>query len=199
MRLLLIRHGTTDETGKRLTGRMPGVGLSAEGRGQVARLAERLQGLEAEALYTSPVLRCRETARGLEPALGLRPVPYRSFAEVDYGSWAGRSFGSLRRTKAWRWLHVTPSRTRFPGGESLPEVQLRAVAACEELSQRHAGHVVVAVTHADVIRTVLNHYLGAPLDLYQRLDVGPASVSALELPAQGHPRVLAINGTGPGS
>ncbi len=199
MRLLLIRHGTTDETGKRLTGRMPGVGLSAEGRGQVARLAERLQGLEAEALYTSPVLRCRETARGLGPALGLRPVPYRSFAEVDYGSWAGRSFGSLRRTKAWRWLHVTPSRTRFPGGESLPEVQLRAVAACEELSQRHAGHVVVAVTHADVIRTVLSHYLGAPLDLYQRLDVGPASVSALELPAQGHPRVLAINGTGPGS
>ncbi len=199
MRLLLIRHGTTDETGKRLTGRMPGVGLSAEGRGQVARLAERLQGLEAEALYTSPVLRCRETARGLGPALGLRPVPYRSFAEVDYGSWAGRSFGSLRRTKAWRWLHVTPSRTRFPGGESLPEVQLRAVAACEELSQRHAGHVVVAVTHADVIRTVLNYYLGAPLDLYQRLDVGPASVSALELPAQGHPRVLAINGTGPGS
>lgn len=198
MRLLLVRHGTTAETGKRLTGRLPGVGLSAEGRQQVASLAERLDGLDVHTLYTSPVLRCRETARGLGKALGLRPVPYRSFAEVDYGSWAGRSFGSLRRTKAWRWLHVTPSRTRFPGGESLPEVQLRAVAACEELSQRHDGRRVVVVTHADVIRTVLNHYLGAPLDLYQRLDVGPASVSTIELPAQGQPRILMINGTGPG-
>ncbi len=195
MRLLLIRHGLTAETGKRLTGRLPGVGLSDEGKAQVDRLGERLAALRVDAMYTSPVLRCRETARGLAKYWGARPIPYRSFAEVDYGSWAGRSLGSLRRTRAWKWLHVTPARTRFPGGESLPEVQVRAVGACEELASRHGDDRVVVVSHADVIRTVVNHYVGAPLDLYQRLEVAPASVSALDLPPEGIPRVITVNRT----
>ncbi len=193
MRLLLIRHAPTAETGSRLTGRLPGVGLSADGRHSAARLAERLEGLRLDALYTSPQQRCRETARAIGGPAGLTPVSYRSFAEVDYGTWMGRSLASLRRTKLWRQLFVAPSRVRFPGGESLAEVQARAVAAVEELAARHPRHTVAVVSHGDVIKAVLAHYLGIHLDLFQRLAVGPATVAALELPEVGAPFVLGLN------
>ncbi len=88
---------------------------------------------------------------------------------------------------------VAPSRVRFPGGESLVEVQARAVGACEELGTRHDGHPVAVVTHADVIRLLLAHYLGVPLDLYHRVSVAPASVSVVDLPAKGPPRVPIVN------
>ncbi len=196
MRLVLIRHATTAETGKRLTGRTPGVSLSPAGVEQAAALAERVGATPPAALYTSPVLRCRETARALGRAWDVAPVPYRSFAEVDYGSWAGRTFGSLRRTKAWRWVHLTPARVRFPGGETLLEVQSRAVAACEELVERHRDARVVVVSHGDVIRAILCHYLGVPLDFLQRLDVGTVGVSVVDLPVEGVPRVRSVNGCG---
>jgi len=199
MRLLLIRHAPTPETGKRLTGRLPGVALSAEGVEMAERLASHLEGVTPAALYTSPVLRCRETARIVGATWGLSPVAYRSFIEVDYGTWAGRSLGSLRRTKQWRQLFIAPSRVRFPGGETISEVQARAVAACEQLGTSHGDATVAVVSHADVIRTVLAHYLGMALDLYQRIHVGPASLSIIELPSSGFPTVPIVNwplGTG---
>lgn len=193
MRLLLVRHAPTAETGSRLTGRAPGVGLSSDGRAQAVALGKRLSGVSVDALYTSPVLRCRETARPLAEEWSLDAVPYRSFSEVDYGAWTGRSLGSLRRTNLWRQLMVAPARVRFPGGETLVEVQARAVAACEDLGARHGDGTVCVVSHADVIRLLLAHYLGTAIDLYHRLSVAPASVSVVDLPAKGPPRVPVVN------
>lgn len=193
MRLLLIRHAPTAETGTKLSGRLPGKALSAAGREQAEALAERLATAGTAALYTSPVQRCRETARPLAAAWGLQPATHRGFIEVDYGTWTGRSLASLRRTKLWDQLHRAPSRVAFPGGESIAAVQHRAVAACEHLAADHAGKTVAVVSHADVIKTVLAHYLGAPLDLYQRIVVGPASVSVVDLPPSGQPRVPVVN------
>jgi probable phosphomutase (TIGR03848 family) len=192
MRLLLVRHSLTPETGTVLTGRLPGVGLSDEGRELAEHLGSRLQDVRVAALYTSPVQRCRETAGILAPYLGAAPTPHREFIEVDFGRWSGRDLAKLRRLKGWAALAVA-SRFTFPDGESLVAVQSRAVAAVEDLAADHRSRTVAVVTHADVIRLVLAWYLGAPLDMFHRLDVLPASVSVVDLPAGGPPRVAVVN------
>lgn len=197
--LVLVRHAVTPETGKRLSGRLPGVALSAEGRAQAEAVARCLADLPVAAVYTSPLQRCRETARVVAAPHGLKPVQYRSLIEVDYGSWSGRTLASLRRTKAWKHLLVAPSRVVFPGGERLGDVRGRAVAACEEIAAAHGTGTVVLVSHGDVIRSVLAHYLGMPIDLFHRVLISPGSVSRIDLPPGGAPRVTAVNHVpGPG-
>ncbi len=159
-------------------------------------LGDRIASVRVDAIYTSPVQRCRETAKIVATNWGLRPVPYRSFSEVDYGSWTGRKLSSLRRTKQWRELFASAARFRFPGGETLGEAQARAVAAAEGLAERHPDQTVAVVSHSDVIRAMLVHYLGMPLDLIHRLDVLPASASVIDLPSGGAPRVPVVNDSG---
>lgn len=194
-RLVLIRHAPTPETGKKLTGRLPGVGLDDPGRDAAEATAAALAGLPFAAVYTSPLMRCRETARIVAAPHGLRPIPYRSLIEVDYGTWSGRSLGSLTRTKAWRGLLRSPSRFRFPGGERLGEVAARSAAACEDLADAHPDETIAVVSHGDVIKSALAHFLGVPADLYHRLVVSPASWSIVDLPPHGMPMVQAVNRT----
>jgi probable phosphoglycerate mutase len=192
-RLVLIRHAPTPETGKKLTGRLPGVGLDAPGREAAEATAAALAGLPLSVVYTSPLMRCRETARIVAAPHGLRPIPYRSLIEVDYGTWSGRSLGSLRRTKAWRSLLWAPSRFRFPGGERLGEVAARSAAACEDLAAAHPDGTIAVVSHGDVIKSALASFLGVPADLYHRIVIDPASWSIVDLPAHGMPMVVAVN------
>jgi probable phosphoglycerate mutase len=113
--------------------------------------------------------------------------------EADYGRWSGRTLSSLRRLKAWNRLMMSASRFRFPEGETLEEVQRRGVRAVEGLVAHHPKKTVVAVSHADVIRCVLAHYLGVPLDLVHRLHVAPASVSVVLLHGDAPPVVPTVN------
>jgi probable phosphoglycerate mutase len=192
-RLLLIRHAPTAETGTVLTGRLPGVALHDEGRDIAETLAAALAPTSITAVYTSPVLRCRQTAKAVALPHDLSPTTLGSLAEVDYGEWAGRTLKSLARTKLWESVLMAPSRVRFPGGETLREVQVRAVAACEEIALRHPRGTVAVVSHGDVIKSIVAHYLGTPLDLFQRIRVQPASVSVIEVPRTGPPSVIAVN------
>jgi probable phosphoglycerate mutase len=192
-RIVLIRHAPTPETGKKLTGRLPGVGLGAPGRDAARRTADALAAVPFAAVYSSPVRRCKETARIVAEPHGLTPLPYRSLSEVDYGTWSGRTLGSLKRTKAWRELLAAPSRFRFPGGERLGEVAARSQAACEDLAAAHRDETIAVVSHGDVIRAAIAHYLGAPIDTFQRITVEPASWSVVDLPPGGVPRVVAVN------
>jgi probable phosphoglycerate mutase len=190
---VLIRHAPTPETGKKLTGRLPGVGLDAAGRNAAETAATALAGVPFAAVYTSPLMRCRETARIVAAPHGLRPIPYQSLVEVDYGTWSGRSLASLKRTKAWRSLLWAPSRFRFPGGERLGEVAARSAAACEDLAAAHPDATIAVVSHGDVIKSAIGSFLGVPGDLCHRLAIAPASWSIVDLPAQGMPMVLAVN------
>jgi probable phosphomutase (TIGR03848 family) len=192
-RLLLIRHAPTAETGKILTGRLPGVGLHDEGRDVAEALARSLEASPLAAIYTSPVLRCRQTAKAVALPHGLSPSTVGGLAEVDYGEWAGRPLKVLARTKLWESVVRAPSRVRFPGGETLAEVQARAVAACEAISTRHAKDTVAVVSHGDVIKAAVAHFIGTPLDLFQRIRVQPASVSIVDVPPVGPPAVIAVN------
>ncbi len=192
---LLIRHALTDVTGKRLSGSLPGFHLSAEGREQADRLSERLAPIRLTAIYSSPLERCVETAKVVARGRNLEIRRLPDLDEVGYGQWSGRSLAQLARTSLWKRLQQAPSSVRFPGGETLSEVQGRTAAALEGIASRSPRGVVAVVTHADVIRLLLAHFAGIHIDLFQRLTVSPASVSALVL-GDRVPRILRVNDTG---
>jgi probable phosphoglycerate mutase len=193
--VLLIRHALTDATGKRLSGRAAGFDLSEAGRGQAERLGERLRPVPLAALYASPLERCMQTAQAVASDRRLDVIPAPELLEVEYGAWTGRSMAQLVRTKLWKQIQQAPGSIRFPDGESLMEAQGRAVAFLDELARRHPKGVVGACSHADVIRLALAHYAGVHIDLFQRLIVSPASVSAVLL-GDRIPRIIRMNDTG---
>ncbi len=197
--VLLIRHGQNDWVNKqRLAGWTPGVNLNEEGRKQAARLAEELSHLPLKAVFSSPLERCRETAEPIARAHKLEVRELTDVGEVRYGKWQGKKLKKLA-DKRMQWYAVQhyPSRFRFPKGESFQEVQSRAVSAIEKLSLKYEKKMIAVVTHADVIKLVLAHYLGTHIDLFQRLAVSPASVSVLSLSPNGPVRVLRLNDDGP--
>jgi probable phosphoglycerate mutase len=194
--LLLVRHATNDWVGSgRLAGRTPGVFLNARGRAEAAALAARLALHPIEAVYTSPLARTLETARYLASTRGLEPILTEGIQEVDFGDWTGRELDSLRKDPLWSGVQHRPSLTRFPGGETLGEAQARAVTAIEAIRARHPEGMVAAVSHADVIKALLAHYAGTHLDLFQRIEVSPASVSVIAFGPSG-PSILAQNALG---
>jgi probable phosphomutase (TIGR03848 family) len=178
-RLLLLRHATTDHTGKRLSGWTPGIHLGEKGLQEARALAERLAPVELHAIYSSPLERCQETAAAVAEPRGLKVSTIEDVGEVRYGDWTGKELSELAKTDLWRTVQFHPSGARFPEGESIHEMQTRAVLACERLRAAHPGETVAVCSHADVIKAVVAHYLGMHLDLFQRLVVGTASVTAL--------------------
>ena len=194
--LLLIRHGLTDMTGTKLIGWTPGVHLSDDGRAQADLVAERLADVPPSAIYSSPLERCIETATPSAKRFAVKVQREPGIGEVRYGDWQGKSFTQLRRLKLWEEVHRNPTRVRFPGGETLLETQQRAVAAVERIVASHPKGTVALFSHGDCIRVLLAHFLGIHLDLYQRLNVAPGSVSAVAVGARGRPAVLRVNDTG---
>lgn len=194
--LLLIRHAPTPETGSRLTGRLPGVSLGDGGIVAAERTAQNLSGTKLKRLYASPIERTMETATIIGGPHGLAPIVEEGMIEIDFGSWAGRSFGQLRRTKLWSTVQVAPSRVRFPGGESFLEAQHRAVVACDRIADEAGKATVAIVSHSDVIKLVVSHYLGQPIDLFQRINIATTSVSVVHLTPGAPPFVDVINGQG---
>ena len=194
---LLIRHALCDPVGKAIAGRAPGVHLNAEGRAQAARLAARLASLSISAIYSSPLERAMETAEPLAHQLGLSVVPAAGLNEVDFGDWTGRTLAELDQLPEWRLFNSSRGSTRIPNGETMDEVLTRATGILEDIRKRAAGagQLVAAISHGDVLRSVLVHSLGASLDLIQRIEIAPASVSVLAFRG-GAPRVLLLNWAG---
>jgi probable phosphomutase (TIGR03848 family) len=188
----LVRHGLTAHTGSRLSGWTPGIHLTEDGVAQAQAVADRLQEIQLEAVYSSPIERSLETARVVAESHGLDVRIRRALGEVRYGRWTNRSFKTLTRTKLWSTVQRWPSGARFPEGETLREVQARAVAEIERLREEHVREHVCCVSHADVIRLIAAYYLGLHIDLFQRLIVGPGSITVIGIENEG-PRVLAIN------
>lgn len=195
MRLLLIRHALTAHVGHKLSGWSSGVHLSDEGTKQASRLTERLHDVQIDAIYSSPLDRALETAQPIAKDHKLRVRQREEIGEVKYGELEGKSLRTLAKGKQWSRLQTWPSDVRFPGGESLRETQARAVASIERLRAEHPKQNVAVVSHGDWIRLSVAHYLGVHVDLYRRINVDPASVSAI-LFFEMMPVVQVVNETG---
>lgn len=194
MNLLLVRHAVNDWVGERLAGWTPGVHLNEEGRAQASDLARRLAEAPLAAVYSSPLERTLETAQALAGPHGLEVQVREGLGEVRYGEWTGRSLEELRKEELWPVVQVYPGGARFPGGESMRESQARIVAEIDGIRDAHPGQTVVVVSHSDPIKMAVAHYAGVPLDLFQRLSVSPASVTAFTFTRFG-PRLLCLNHT----
>jgi len=126
---------------------------------------------------------------------GLAVTDIPGLFEADYGEWSGRKIEELRGTDLWKLVQVTPSAVRFPGGESVREMQSRIIGAVEEIVAAHPGQIVVAASHADPIKAVVAHFTGVHLDLFQRLFVSPASCTVLRFGPAGA-ALVKLNDTG---
>lgn len=180
--LLLIRHGENDfvKTGK-MAGRLPGVHLNQRGQDQARALGEALKGVPLKAIYSSPLERAMETAAPIASARNLQIIQEPDVLEADLGKWQGKSWKVLRLTKVWKIVQNAPSRFRFPDGESFPEMQTRIASALEHIIQKHnkPQDIVAVVFHADPIKLAVSHFLGLPLDHFQRLGCDTGSLTAL--------------------
>jgi probable phosphoglycerate mutase len=192
MNLLLIRHAKNDWVGEKLAGWTPAVHLNDEGRTQAEALARRLARVPLAAIYSSPLERTMETAQPLARAHGLPLQVRQDLGEVRFGQWTGRSLEELKKEALWPVIQVYPGGARFPEGESMREVQARLVAALDEIRDTHPGETVAVVSHSDPIKMATAHYLGLPLDLFQRLTISPASVTAFHFHRFG-PRLIVMN------
>jgi probable phosphoglycerate mutase len=191
--ILLVRHGATPTTGRVLPGRALGLHLSEDGVRQAEKVAERVAALKPSALYTSPLERAVETAAPTAAATGLVPTQEPGLLECDFGEWTGEALSSVSRHAQWRSLMTAPASFRFPGGESLAELESRVISTLERLRTAHAGEVVVCFSHADPIRAALTFALGAPLDSFHRVNVATGSISVLRFPRNAAPTVLTVN------
>jgi probable phosphomutase (TIGR03848 family) len=190
--IYLIRHAAHDLLGRILTGRMEGVGLSEKGRRQSELLAQTLSTLPITVVYSSPLQRAYETAAPLAKELGLTASISQDLTEFDFGDWTGREFSSFAQDPLWRAFNTFRSRIRAPNGEAMLDVQARVVAFLEGIPGRHPEARVAVVSHGDVLKAAVLHYLGATLDSFLRVELDPASVSVLEVAPWGA-RILALN------
>jgi probable phosphoglycerate mutase len=184
-RLLLARHAVTAQTGPLLSGRAPGIDLSEEGRAQADALGKRLSELPVAAVYASPIERTTQTAQAVADHHGLEVRRLDGVLEADYGEWTGQKIADLAKTDLWKVVQRTPSRASFPGGEALAAMQIRMIATLDAVVADHPGDLVVVVSHADPIKAAIAQYTGVHLDLFQRIVVSPASVTAFEFGAHG--------------
>jgi probable phosphoglycerate mutase len=194
MNLLLIRHALNDWVGKRLAGWTPGVHLNKEGRAQADALARRLADAPLAAIYSSPLERTLETAQPLADAHGLAIHVREGLGETRIGDWTGRTLKELQEEKLWPVVQIYPSGARFPGGESMREAQTRIVIELDAIRDAHVDQTVAVVSHSDPIKMAVAHYTGLPLDLFQRLAISPASVTAFAFTRFG-PRLVCLNHT----
>ena len=188
----LVRHGQHGLLGRVLAGRMPGVGLTEQGRTEIAAVAEHLAQEPIAAIHSSPLQRTRESAEIIAARLQL-PIQFRDdVIELDFGEWTGTTFDSIRADPRWEAWRTQRSIARIPGGESMREVQKRVVDALLGINQHHPHQSVVVVSHGDVIRSALLYALGMPLDAYNSIEIGQGSISTIRIDAGGL-RVLAMN------
>ena len=176
--LLLIRHGENDYTKThKLAGRLPKVHLNEHGQKQAQALADALTGVPIKAIYSSPLERAMETAKPIAKSVGIKITKEKGLLETDVGDWQGKSLKRLYLLKHWKVVQRTPSRAHFPNGESFYECQTRIVGAIDSILSKHKPKDIIAcVFHADPIKLAVAHYLGLPLDQFQRLGCDTGSV-----------------------
>jgi probable phosphomutase (TIGR03848 family) len=181
--VLLVRHGLTATTGHVLTGWTPGIALDDRGLAQAAALAARLAPLPLAAIVSSPLERCMQTAAAIAAGRdGQQVIAEDRVGECRYGDWTGRPLKKLAAEQLWRVVQAHPSAVRFPGpdGESMPDMQHRAVAAVRDWNARLGKDATYLIcSHGDVIKSIIADSLGLHLDQCQRIQADPCSLTVI--------------------
>lgn len=179
--ILLIRHGENDYSKKgRLAGRLPDVHLNERGQKQAEELGQALAEVPLKAIYSSPLERAMETAEPIAKARKLSIIQEPGLLESNVGKWQGQSIRRLALTRYWRIVQRAPSRAGHPGGETFLQTQTRIASTLDAICAKYKPRDIIAfVFHSDPIKLAIAHYIGLPLDHFQRLTCDPASVTML--------------------
>jgi probable phosphomutase (TIGR03848 family) len=197
--VLLVRHGLTAVTGQVLSGWTPGISLDERGREQAQALAARLAPVRLDAIITSPLDRCQETALAIaEGRDGQEPQLDDRVGECRYGDWTGRPLAELAKEPLWRVVQDHASAATFPGGESMRDVQHRAVAAVRGWNEALGADATYLIcSHGDVIKAIVADSLGLHLDQSQRINADPCSLTVIRYTPL-RPFLIRMNDTGGG-
>ena len=195
--IVLLRHAHSSANKKGiLSGRSEGVALSEKGATQAQELIERLNYVSFSAIRVSPMQRCAET---INPWLSLQKKSITkitliesAITEVDFGSWTGKKLSQLRLKKEWKVVQQKPQDMVFPNGESLQELQRRALDAVAALASKRSTGPKLMVTHADVIKAILSGLLSSGLRDFQKFSVDPASFSIIDINKKAT-RIITVN------
>jgi probable phosphomutase (TIGR03848 family) len=229
--VLLVRHGLTASTGRLLTGWTPGISLDDRGLAQAKALAERLAPVPLDAIVTSPLERCRQTAEAIAairtgdgravPGDGApgdavpghavadelsragstavtQPVAEDRVGECRYGDWTGKALAELAKDPLWPVVQAHPSAVRFPGpdGEAMIDMQHRAVCAIRDWNYKLGPEATYVVcSHGDVIKAIVADALGLHLDMCQRIQADPCSLTVIRYTPL-RPFVIRMNDVG---
>lgn len=166
--------------------------LTPAGERQATGLAERLSCVRLDAVHTSPRERARRTAESIAARTAAPLEVIDALDEIDYGDWTGAEFDALEGDPLWRRWNALRGSATPPGGESMAVAQARVVAHAEAIARDRPGAQVAVVSHCDILRALVAHYLGLPLDNLLRFDIDTASISRIEIGAWGG-RVLGLN------
>ena len=177
----LIRHASCSGLGQKLWGRTPGICLNEKGETQAQRLAERFKKMTLNAIYSSPLERALQTGSVIARNMKLEVKKSAAANEINFGEWTGKTFDELSSDEQWRRFNSHRSMTKIPGGESFLEVQNRIVNEIEELAVQHGKARVGIVSHADVIRAAVAYFAATPIDMVQRFEISPCSVTVVEV------------------
>lgn len=194
-RIVLLRHAHSTANMKNiLAGRTPGVLLSEKGEKQAEKLITRLGTNRFDVIALSPIQRCAATIAPWLASRGdhMKPEIDQGLSEVEYGDWSGKSLASLRRQKLWKVVQDHPSQMVFPQGESLLEMQARALASFYRVDKIKGKNARLIVSHGDVIKAIVAHVLGMHLDQFQRLVIDPASITIIDT-SDGVSRLITFN------
>ena len=178
--VLLLRHArSTANAAGVLAGRMPGVQLDEVGIAQAEQLADCLKELSIEFIVHSDLERTKQTVSPLASASGITLREDQRLTECDYGDWSGKELKELSSEPLWKSIQSTPSSVTFPGGEAMIDMQSRAVAALN-FWMEEATSLFAICSHGDVLKSLVAHAIGLPLDKFQGLHVSPASITVLQ-------------------
>jgi broad specificity phosphatase PhoE len=180
--VLMMRHGETEWNREgRVMGRHP-VALSTEGRAQVEAAAECARALKLDLIVTSPLVRARQSAAIVAERLGgIELIEDERLSEVEYGRWEGMTFQNLLNDEHYLRYKDHPITMATPGGETIAQAQARGLAAVHDAMHANHGRRVLFVSHGDIIRSVLCHFMQLELAHFRRLRVDNATFSALEV------------------
>lgn len=196
-RIFLLRHAQSEANAKGiLAGRLENISLSKTGLKEREQLNDRFVDTKFDRIISSPIQRCLETIQEFSKS----PEIVQEFSEVDYGDWTGRKMSSLIRNKAWREIHKNPASVRFPNGETLPEVQTRALLGLDSIlrssgnksnKSKKSKNILIS-THADVVKVLVLHALGTHLNNIDKVSIDNASISIIDNTDNGL-RVIRVN------
>ncbi|GGR02895.1 bifunctional RNase H/acid phosphatase [Streptomyces netropsis] len=197
---VLLRHGETALTPQK---RFSGSGgsdpeLSPAGRRQAEQAAAALAARgTVQAVVSSPVRRCRETAAVVAARLGLEVRIDEGLREADFGAWEGLTFAEVRERHPDdldAWL-ASSKAAPTGGGESFAAVARRVALSRDKLIARYAGRTVLLVTHVTPVKTLVRLALGAPPESLFRMELSAASLSAVAYYADGNASLRLLNDT----